>query len=133
MNKKAQMMMSPRKSISLVLGFIMLTLGLIPVLKQLKVIKFSLPALPVMVVSIFLLACAIWLIYDAYDTSMGMPGPEMFMFGIIAVIVLALGLIPLLHQLKILPFTLPVFMNSILPYVEVAAGLALIIGGFLGM
>ncbi len=136
MSKKAQMMMSPRKSISLILGFLLLILGILPVLKQFKVIGFSLPSnLPALTIfiSILLIAGAIFLVYDGYDASMGMPGMFMFISVIIALVALAVGLIPLLFQLKVIGFNLPASLNIAIPWVYLVSGFFLIIGGFIGM
>lgn len=131
--KKAQMMMSPRKSISLILGFLTIVLGIIPALKQLKVISFSMPTIPIIIVSILLIAGAIFLVYDGYDASMGMPGAFFFFCVILALVALAVGLIPLLQQTKVIGFGLPASLNVALPWVYLATGFFLIIGGFMGM
>ncbi len=136
MGKKAQMMMSPRKSISLILGFLLLALGAISVLKQLKVIGFSLPTnLPALTIaiSILLIVGALVLIYDGYDASMGMPGAFMFICVIIALVALVAGIIPLLNSLKVIAFNLPTFVNAALPWVYAVSGFFLVIGGFMGM
>lgn len=133
LDKKAQMMMSPRKIISLILGFLILVMGLLPILKQLKVIKFAIPTLPVMLVSILLIAGAIFLVADGWGASMGMVGATTFFFAIIALVVLAFGLIPLLAQLKVIPFNIPTSANTALPWIHAASGIMLIIGGFMGM
>ena len=52
---------------------------------------------------------------------------------IIVISVLAVGIIPLLFQLKVIGFNLPVSLNIAIPWVYLVSGVFLIIGGFMGM
>src|SRR3989338_7224370 len=140
MNKKGMIFARPRDSISFVVGAILALYGIIPLLNAIGLLKFTLPAfltgLPAEIL--------IWVVAvgGAYVVVDGLIEPKMnmlhpFLIGA-GLILLATGLIPILHNFNILPFTIP-FMSitkegtdyliaySILIAIE---GVLLIIGGF---
>jgi hypothetical protein len=73
MDKKGQMG-GGRKAFSIILGLIFLVLGAIPLLNYFNVISFSLPRLPMIVLSILALAGAIMLIVDGFKEEQGFTG-----------------------------------------------------------
>jgi hypothetical protein len=132
-NKKAQLMMGPRKWISLILGFLLTVLGVLPMLNQYGVISFNLPAIPGIVLWILFVAGGVWLLVDA--TSEGtLQGYIMWPSVVIGVIVIGLGIVPLLGAsgLGIIGFSLPSIAKLISDVITVLAGFLLIGGGTFG-
>src|SRR3989338_7277952 len=124
-NKKAQLMMGPRKWISLILGILLTILGVIPLLKSFNVIGFGLPALPGLVLWILFVAGGIWLFVDA--TSEGtLQSYIMWPSVIVGIVVLGLGIIPILGQLGVITYQLPAIASIISDIITTLAGLLLI-------
>ncbi len=132
MNKKAQMMMSPRKIISWVLGLLMLALGGVPLLNSMKVISFAWPTIPNIILWIFALAGGVFLLIDAIKEGMSMYRGVMMPTLIVGLVVLALGLIPLLNSMGVIAFNIPQMVGIVMDIIYVVAGILLIIGGVVG-
>ncbi|MBI2143904.1 hypothetical protein HYU17_02005 [Candidatus Woesearchaeota archaeon] len=131
-------MMGPRKPVSLILGLVFLAFGIIPLLNQFKVIGFSIPALPNIVLHVISIIGAVILLWDAIsEGSMGMAmgigamlTPATF---IMALALLAIGLIPLLNSLGVIGFNIPQLAQIIMNVLYVATGGLLLYGGTQGM
>ncbi len=121
-----------RKIVSFILGVIFLILGLVPLLDRFNIISFSIPNIGGLFLWVLAVIGGLWLIFD------GLREDQSFSFGIghitiiVGLILLAFGLIPLLYNFGIIPFTLPAFLNLISEVIYVIAGVLLIIGGFKG-
>ena len=130
--KKAQMM-SPRKSISLLLGVVFAVLGVIPLLNLFKVISFTLPVLPEIVLRILALAGGVFLIFDAISEGpmamMGMAQYAMFASYIAGIAILLIGLIPILNSMGTIGFTLPQLGQTILDGLYVIVAVLLFYAG----
>ncbi len=138
MYKKAQMfgmgMGGGRKIISFILGAIMLALGGIPLLFQWKIIKFTLPVLPNLLLWILGLAGGIFLIVDGFKErmSMGMGQSLMWISILVGIVLFLFGLIPILNAMKIIAFTLPALGLMLISILFIISGFLLFIGSFMG-
>lgn len=133
--KKGQMM-GPRKPISLFLGVVFLAFGLIPLLNQFGVIGFSIPQLPKIILYVLSVVGAVILLWDAIGEgmSMGMGISQMLRPAtfVMAVVLLAIGLIPLLNSFGVIGFNLPEFAAIVLNILYVVTGALLLYGGTQG-
>ncbi len=137
-NKKAQMMgmMGPRKPISFILGLVFLAFGLIPLLKQMGTIGFTIPNLGNTVLHVVSIFGAIFLLWDAIAENMGMMGfPQMLRMAtfIMALALLAIGLIPILYSMKAIGFTIPPLAETVMNVLYVITGVLLFYGGTQGI
>ncbi|MBI2580433.1 hypothetical protein HYV85_01355 [Candidatus Woesearchaeota archaeon] len=136
--KKGQGMMmgGPRKPISLLLGVVFLAFGLIPLLNQFKVIGFTIPALPSLVLYVLSIIGAVILLWDAISEgmSMGMGMSQMLRPAtfVMAIVLLAIGLIPLLNSINVIGFGLPALAATIVNVLYVVTGALLLYGGTQG-
>lgn len=135
--KKGQGMMmgGPRKPISLVLGLVFLAFGGIPLLNQMKVVSFSIPTPAGTVLYVLSVVGAVLLLWDAISENMAMMGfaqmARMATF-VVALVLLAIGLIPILHSMGTIGFTLPDLAETIVNVLYVVTGGLLIYGGTQG-
>ena len=130
-------MMGPRKPISLVLGLVFLAFGVIPLLNQFGVIGFSIPQLPKVILYIISLVGAVFLLWDAIgegQMGMGMGMSQMLTPAtfIMALVLLAIGLIPLLNSFGVIGFNLPEFAAIIMNILYVVTGALVLYGGTQG-
>lgn len=134
--KKAQMMMNPRKSISMLLGAVFLVLGLLPILNSFGILGFVLPPIPAIVLRILAIIGGLFLIYDGISegqmAAFGFAQYMMFASYLFGIAILLLGLIPLLNSMGTIAFTLPLFGQTILDWLYLAVGLLLLYGGTQG-
>ncbi|MBI2141388.1 hypothetical protein HYU16_03100 [Candidatus Woesearchaeota archaeon] len=135
--KKGQMgMMGPRKPISLLLGVVFLAFGLIPLLNQFKIIGFTIPTLPNIVLQVLGIIGAVILLWDAISEGMtammGFPQMARMATFVMALVLLAIGLIPLLNSMNIIGFTLPVLAAIIVNVLYIVTGALLLYGGTQG-
>ncbi len=133
-SKRGQMM-GPRKPISLVMGLVFLAFGGIPLLNQMKVVSFSIPVLPQAILYGLSVAGAVFLLWDAISENMAMMGfPQMIRMAtfVMALVLLAIGLIPLLHSMGTIGFALPEFAAIVVDTLYVVTGFLLIYGGTQG-
>ncbi|MAE13870.1 hypothetical protein CMO92_04860 [Candidatus Woesearchaeota archaeon] len=106
--------------VGLLLGLLAIALGLIPLLAGLGVIGFNLPEFLLGIMTTFMLyfilAIAVLLFIDAIWADDMLQIVSM----VIAVIIFAAGLIPILHSFGVLPFTIPISQTivSILLIIE---------------
>ncbi len=138
MSKKAQGMMmgGPRKPLSMIAGFIFLALGLIPLLNKFGVVGFNLPLSPVGIfLWIIAIAAGIILLWDAIGENMAMMGfaqQVRVATLVIGLAMLAIGVIPILHSMKVIGFDIPPIADTIKNVLFVAVGFLLIYGGTQG-
>ena len=136
LNKKGQgMMMGPRKPISLVMGLVFLAFGGIPLLNSMKVVGFTIPVLPQTILYVISVIGAVFLLWDAISEGMAMMGfPQMLRMAtfIMALVLLAVGLVPLLHSLGTIGFTLPELAAIVVNTLYVVTGFLLLYGGTQG-
>ena len=132
---QGMMMGGPRKPISLVLGIAFLAFGAIPLLNTLGRISFALPALPQVVLYVLSVAGAVFLLWDAISENMAMMGfaqmARMATF-VVALVLLAVGLVPLLNTLGVISFQLPSLVGIVSDVLYLATGGLLIYGGTQG-
>lgn len=132
MDKKGMMggMGQGRKAFSIILGLIFLVLGVIPLLNYFNVISFSLPTIPLIILSILALAGAVMLIWDGFkEESQGIGGANKAI-GIASIIVALILIVWGLNYFGILPFSLPSIAKLIIDIIFTLAGLLLVIGAF---
>ena len=136
LNKKGQgMMMGPRKPISLIMGLVFLAFGGIPLLNSMKVVGFTIPVLPQTILYVLSAVGAVFLLWNAISEGMAMMGlPQMIRMTIfvMALVLLAVGLIPLLHSMGTIGFTLPELAAIVVDTLYVVTGFLLIYGGTQG-
>jgi hypothetical protein len=137
MGKRGQMMgmMGGRKIASFGLGFVMLVLGLIPLLHNFGIIGFSMPWIPEMVLWILALIAGVLLFWDGISESMGSFGAmQMVMFAsyALAIASLAVGIVPILYGMGIIGFSFGFIGTTIVYILFVIDALLLIIGGTQG-
>lgn len=128
MDKKGQTG-NARKIFSVVLGLIFLALGVIPLLNYFKVMSFSLPTVPLIILSILALAGAIMLVIDGFKEEQGFTGATKAI-GIISILMALILIIYGLNYFGILPFSIPAVGGLIIDILFTVAGLLLIIGAF---
>ena len=121
--------------ISLPLGFILLALGVIPLLEGWGFIGFGLPGFLTTIVGSFvpfiIAAVALFLIIEAFleDISSGMG----MITAIVGVIVLVLGVIVALNSLGIIGFGIPFLTMTIYNIIFIILAILAIIGAFVMM
>lgn len=136
-SKKAQGMMmgGPRKPISLVMGLVFLAFGGLPLLNTFGIVGFSIPPLPNTILHILSIAGAVFLLWDAISENMAMMGlPQMIRMAtfVMALVLLAVGLIPLLHGMGTIDFNIPDLAQIIMNALYVVTGGLLLYGGTQG-
>jgi hypothetical protein len=119
-----------RKAFSIILGLIFLALGVIPLLNYFGVMSFSLPTVPLIILSILALAGAIVLIWDGFKEESQGIGSTNKAIGIISIIVALILIVWGLNYFGILPFSIPSVAQIIIDIIFTLAGLLLIIGAF---
>ncbi|HLD97539.1 MAG TPA: hypothetical protein VI934_04300 [Candidatus Nanoarchaeia archaeon] len=127
--------MGPRKPISLLLGIAFLAIGGIPLLKSMNVIDFTIPPLPQTVFHVLGIIGAVILLWDAISENMAMMGfAQMVRMAtfVMAIVLLAVGLVPLLHSMGTIGFTLPTLAGTIVNVLYIVTGGLLIYGGTQG-
>ena len=125
----------PRKPISLVLGLAFLAFGIIPLLNHLGKISFSLPPIPQAVLYVLSVVGAVFLLWDAVSENTAMMGfPQMLRMAtfVMALVLLAVGLVPLLHSIGKIAFDLPPIIGIIADVLYIATGGLLMYGGTQG-
>ncbi len=130
------MMGGPRKPISLLMGIIFLAFGLLPILHTLGKVGFTISGIPQAVLHVLSIAGAVFLLWDAIAEGMSamMGFPQMIRMAtfVMAIVLLAVGLIPLLNSMGVLGFSLPVLATIIINSLYVVTGLLLLYGGTQG-
>jgi len=131
LGKKAQLG-NGRKIIGSILGIIFLVLGGVPLLNQFKVIGFSLPAVPMIVLWVLGAISGVILVFDGIKegSESGLPKSLMLPTLIVAIALLVISVIPLLNMFNVVSFTLPAIGQIIIDALFAAAGLLLIIDAF---
>jgi hypothetical protein len=117
-----------RKAFSVILGLVFLVLGVIPLLNYFKVISFSLPTVPLIILSILALAGAVMLVWDGFKEEQSFGSTKTI--GIISIVIALILIVWGLNYFGILPFSLPSIAQLIIDIVFTLAGLLLIIGAF---
>lgn len=135
--KKAQGMMmgGPRKPISLVMGLVFLAFGGLPLLNNFGIVGFSIPPLPNTILHVLSIAGAVFLLWDAISENMAMMGlPQMIRMAtfVMALVLLAVGLIPLLHGMGTIGFNIPELAEIIVNVLYIVTGGLLLYGGTQG-
>lgn len=117
---------------SLLIGFVLMVLGIIPLLNSWGVISFALPGF----LTSFIAVAALYIIsaggfYLLIDGFLEWGNPMAWLTFVVALIVLVLGIIPLLNQFSLVTFTIP-YLNLTLYYIIFTIeGFFLFIGAFL--
>lgn len=125
-------MHAARKGISAILGLVFLALGLIPLLNLFGVIAWTIPAVAGMVLWVLAVLGGLFLLIDALKEQQEARHALSVPSGIIGLVVLALGLIPLLGTFGVIAWGLPAFVFLATDFIFVAAGLFLLIGATQG-
>lgn len=130
------MMMGPRKPISLIMGLAFLAFGGIPLLNSMNVIGFTIPVLPQTILYVLSVVGAVFLLWNAISEGMtammGLPQMLRMATFVMALVLLAVGLIPLLHSFGAIGFTLPELAAIVVNTLYIATGFLLIYGGTQG-
>ena len=131
MNKQGVVFTRPRDTISFVIGIILALFGILPLLTKWGVIGISLPGfmtnLPIQI--------AVWIVavggaYVAIDGMIEPPAHSLhWILIVVGVILLAFGLIPILHNFGVIGFTLGIESLMIYQIIITVEGILLIIGG----
>lgn len=131
MDKKAMIFTRPRDTISFVIGLILTAFGIIPVLFTLGMISFNLPAFLGLPGNILIWLIAAGGAYVVIDGFVEPPHHALHWFLIIAgLVLLAVGLIPILHTFNVIGFTIPFLDNMVVYHILVTLeGLLLVVGG----
>jgi len=127
MDKKGQTG-DARKVFSVILGLVFLALGVIPLLNYFKVISFSLPTVPLIVLSILALVGAVMLVIDGFKEEQSFGSTKTI--GIISIVMALILIIYGLNYFGILPFSIPAVGGLIIDILFTIAGILLIIGAF---
>ncbi len=136
--KKGQGMMmgGPRKPISLILGLVFLAFGGLPLLHNFGVVGFTISGIPQVVLHILAVIGAVILLWDAIGEgmSMGMGISQMLRPAtfVMALVLLAVGLIPLLNGMGVIGFSLPALAAVVVNVLYVVTGALLLYGGTQG-
>jgi hypothetical protein len=133
LNKKGLVFTRARDTISFFVGLLILALGLIPLLNHFKVIGFGLPGfLTTLIASIFIWIIAVAGLYVVIDGFIEPPMHSLhWILIVLGVTFLIVGLIPILHNFNVIPFTILSVLDNLVVYNIVIAveGLLLLIGG----
>ena len=118
----------PKNWSALIVGLLLMALGIIPLLNKLKVIGFGsfLNSLVPTIATFILAAGGIYLLIDSF-----MEDDHMRMMSIIvAIVIIAVGIIQMLHGFNIIGFEIP-FVNDVVYYILfVIEGLFLFLAAF---
>ena len=121
---------SGRKTVGVILGLIFIALGVIPLLNSFGIISFSLPGMPQLVLWILGVVGGILMLYDAVKEGEQMHKQLMIPTLIVALVLLAFSIVPILNMFNILAFTLPALGATIIDVLFGVSGLMIIIGVF---
>ncbi len=136
--KKGQMMgmMGPRKPISLLLGIVFLAFGGLPLLHKFGVVGFTISGIPQVILHILSVVGAVILLWDAISEGMtammGLPQMIRMATFVMALVLLAIGLIPLLNSMNVIGFSLPALAAIVVNVLYVVTGALLLYGGTQG-
>lgn len=133
-SKRGQMG-GPRKPVSFIMGLVFLAFGGIPLLHSMKVISFTIPVLPQTILYVLSVIGAVFLLWDAISENMAMMGGEQMLRTatfVMALVLLAIGLVPLLHSFGTISFTLPELAAVVVNTLYIVTGFLLIYGGTQG-
>lgn len=111
---------------SIIIGTLLIAIGGIPFAFDMGWIGFSIPLLPAFIIRILLIIGGILLLWDASQEVWRSP-PFMWMSLGFGAPIIILGLIPLLYDAGILPFTLDFAGTTFLNILTAAAGVVLFI------
>jgi hypothetical protein len=114
-----------RKNIGLVLGIIILVIGILGTLTGLNILKFKL-SLTIDILAWILAVGGIYLIIESITEFGARRGAAL----LVAFVVLAAALIPILSQLGIITFSIPGFTLLIYHILLIVEGIFLIINAF---
>ncbi len=120
----------PKNWVAVIIGLLLLALGLIPLLNNFGVIGFGLPGFLNGIVSkigLWIVAAGgLFLLIDSFleDHSMRM------ISIVVALLILAVGIIPLLNSFGIIGFTIPFLSVNVYNIIFVIEGLFLLIAAF---
>jgi len=133
LNKKGLVFTRVRDTVSFFVGLIIMALGLIPLLNHFKVMSFGLPGfLTTLVASIFIWVIAVAGLYVVIDGFIEPPLHSLhWILIVLGLVFLVVGLIPILHNFNVIPFTIISVLDSLVVYNIIIAveGLLLLIGG----
>lgn len=120
----------PKHWLALLVGLLLIAVGGIPLLNSWGLIDFNIPESLLGIIGSIALwvisAAGFYLLIDAFFEDEGIQK----MTFLIAFVVLAIGIIPLLYQFGIIAFTIP-FLSPVLYYaVFVVEGIFLVIASF---
>jgi hypothetical protein len=132
LNRQGIVFTRPRDTISFFIGLFLTVLGLIPLLLQLKVLSWKLPAfMQTLPFNIAVWVIAVAGLYVVIDGFIEPPAHNLHWFLIVAGIVLfVVGLLPLLHKFGVIGFGIP-FIDNMIVYnaIITVEGLLLVVGG----
>jgi len=127
-------MYSTKHWISIIVGFVLILLGLLPLLSKLGIIPLSFDTWVGKLVSVFAYIIAfagIYLIIDSFHEIAGVGHGLGWFTLVFGFVVLALGIIQILFKFGVLPFKLPTFPEEFYYALFMFQGILLFIAGFL--
>ena len=128
-NKKGRVFTAPRDTISFFVGIILAAFGVLPLLFKWSVIKFQIPLLNNLAVSVLVWIVAIAGLYVVIDGFIEPPAYSLhWILILVGLILAAVGIIPILHNIGVIGFTLP-FDDMIYRIIITIEGVLLVIGG----
>lgn len=128
-NKKARVFTAPRDTISFFVGVVLAAFGVLPLLSKWGIVKFQIPFLSNIAVSVLVWIVAVAGLYVLIDGFIEPPAHALhWMLILIGLILAIVGLIPILKSFGVLGFTLP-FNDVVYRIIITLEGLLLIIGG----
>jgi hypothetical protein len=119
-----------RKPVGIILGLIFMAFGILPLLKTYNIISFSLPGFPQLVLWVLGVVGGILMLYDAIKEGQEMHKKLMIPTLVLALILLAFSIVPILNMFNVVSFALPVLGATIIEVLFALSGLLLIIGAF---
>ncbi|MBU0536296.1 MAG: hypothetical protein KKE20_04985 [Nanoarchaeota archaeon] len=130
-SKKGMIFTSPRDTISFVIGLILITFGIIPLLNKFGAITWNIPGINILPVGVLIWITAIAGFYILID---GFIEPPMHIFHwlliIAGLIMMVIGLLPILHSFGVIGFKIPGMDNLVVYQVIITMeGLGLAIAG----
>ncbi|MCF7861237.1 hypothetical protein K9M79_03240 [Candidatus Woesearchaeota archaeon] len=123
-------MLEAKNWISFFAGGFVLALGIIPLLNQLKVISFGLPASMIgLVISIAHWLVALGGLYLLYDSFLDWHEDLGRIAFFVALFMIGIGIVPILNQFNVIGFSIPFLSNMVYYILFIIEGLFLMVVG----
>jgi hypothetical protein len=128
-NKKARVFTAPRDTLSFFIGLLLTAFGILPLLAKWGMVKFTIPFIGNLAVDVLIWIVALAGAYVVIDGFIEPPAYSLhWILILIGSILLIVGLIPILSNLKIIGFNIPLG-DMIYRIIITVEGILLVIGG----